>query len=254
VKHIIEPRVTYKYVTGIDNFANVIRFDENDLVTNTNQIEFSITNRLLAKDKNGTISDFLTWQLYYDRYFDPTFGGAVVAGQPDQRNVLLSTIDLTGYAFLDRPRHSSPVVSALRLQSKVGVEWRTDYDPLRHGISNSSVTIDGRINQYFWSLGHTEVHTDPVLMPSANQLRASVGYGGYTRRGWNYSGSAYYDFRQGRLQYWQTHVTYNTDCCGFSVQYRRFSVGTRDDSQIQVAFAVANLGTFGTLKRQERVF
>jgi len=38
------------------------------------------------------------------------------------------------------------------------------------------------------------------------------------------------------------------------VQYRRFSLGARDDSQVQVAFAVSNVGTFGTLKRQERIF
>jgi LPS-assembly protein len=56
------------------------------------------------------------------------------------------------------------------------------------------------------------------------------------------------------MQYSQTQVTYNTDCCGFSVQYRRFNLGVRDESQFRVSFAVANIGTFGTLKRQERIF
>ena len=85
VKHVIEPRITYKYVTGIDNFNHIIRFDETDLLTNTNQVEFSLTNRLLTKDKNGTVTDFLTWQVRYDRYFDPTFGGAVHR-RPAQRD------------------------------------------------------------------------------------------------------------------------------------------------------------------------
>ena len=251
VKHVIEPRVTYKNVSGIGNFDQVIRFDETDILANANQVEFSLTNRLMAKDKNGTVTDFLSWQVWYDRYFDPTFGGAIV---PGQRDVLQSAIDLTGYAFLDGFRHSSPVVSALRLQSKVGAEWRADYDPLRHHIVNSSVTVDGRIQQFFWSLGHTDLKTDPVLAPSANQFRGVIGYGAGTRRGWSYGFSAYYDYRQGTLQYTQTQITYNTDCCGFSVQYRRFDLGTRNENQFRVSFAVSNIGTFGTLKRQERIF
>jgi LPS-assembly protein len=250
VKHVIEPKITYKYVTGVDNFERIIRFDENDLLTDTNQIEFSLTNRLLAKDKNGTVTDFVTWQVRYDRYFDPTFGGAVVAGQ---RNVIASSIDLDGFAFLNGPRHSSPVVSVLRVQSKVGVEWRTDYDPIIRRISNSSVSMDGRIKQYFWSVGHTLVRSDPLLAPSANQFRTRVGYGNPNRRGWNYGFDMYYDYRQGMLQYWQTQATYNTDCCGFSVQYRRIEVGI-PHSQFEASFAVSNVGTFGTLRKQDRMF
>ena len=251
VKHVVEPRITYKYVTGVENFDQIIRFDEADLLTDTNQVEFSLTNRLLAKDKNGTVTDFITWQLFYDRYLDPTFGGAVVAGQ---KNVIESSIDLTGYAFLDGPRHQSPVVSALRLQSRVGLEWRADYDPARQRLADSSVTVDGRIHDYFWSIGHTDLSTSSVLAPAANQLRATLGYGNNNRRGWNYGFSGFYDYLKSVLQYAQTQVTYNTDCCGFSFQYRRFNLGTRDDTQFLVAFAISNIGTFGTLKRQERIF
>jgi LPS-assembly protein len=251
VKHVIEPRITYTYTRGIDDFSKIIRFDETDILSNTNQLEFSLTNRLLAKDKNGTVSDLLTWQLWYDRYFDPTFGGAIV---PGQRNVVQSSLDLTGYGFLDGMRRSSPVVSALRLQSRVGLEWRADYDPLRHHIVNSSLSIDGRIKQYLISVAHTNLKTDPVLAPSANQFRGVIAYGAENRRGFSYGFSAYYDYRRGVMEYSQTQVTYNTDCCGLSVQYRRFNLGIRDESQFRVSFAVSNIGTFGTLKRQERIF
>ena len=251
VKHIIEPRVTYKYTSGIDNFANVIRFDDTDLLSNTNQVEFSLTNRLLAKEKNGTVTDFVTWQVWYDRYFDPTFGGALV---PGIRNVLQSSLDLTGYGYLDGQRRSSPVVSALRLQSRVGLEWRADYDPLRHHIVNSTLALDGRIKQYRISIGHTDIKTNTLLSPNANQFRGTLTYGSDTRRGFSYGFNAAYDYRVGVMQFTQTQVTYNTDCCGLSVQYFRFAVGTRNESQVRVSFAVSNIGAFGTLKRQERVF
>lgn len=260
VKHVIEPKITYKYVTGIDeNFTRVIRFDELDLLTNTNQLEYSLTNRLLAKDKNGNVSDFLTWEVRWDRYFDPTFGGAVQycggAGQPAcQRNVIASELALTGFEFLDQPRTYSPVTSELRVQSRVNLEWRTDYDPLTLRFINNSFSVDGRIQKYFFGAGQALIRVNPVLLPPADQVSFMFGYGNLNSRGWNYRFDMHYDYRAGMLQYWQAYVTYNTDCCGISVQYRRFSVGIRDDSQIEVAFAVSNVGTFGTLKRQERVF
>ena len=73
-------------------------------------------------------------------------------------------------------------------------------------------------------------------------------------RGWNAAFNAIYDYRVGVLQFANTQITYNTDCCGFSVQYRRFSFGTRNENQFRVAFSIANLGSFGTLRRQERFF
>ena len=56
------------------------------------------------------------------------------------------------------------------------------------------------------------------------------------------------------MQFATTQVTYNTGCCGISLQYRRFSFGTRNENQFRVAVAIANIGSFGTLRRQERIF
>ena len=39
LKHVIEPRATYRYVTGIGtDFIRFIRFDENDISSNTNEL------------------------------------------------------------------------------------------------------------------------------------------------------------------------------------------------------------------------
>ena len=252
IKHVIEPRVTYRYVTGIEDFNNVVRFDDTDILTNTNEVEYSLTNRLLAKDSNGNVSEVLSWQLWYKRYLDPTFGGAVI---PGQTNVLMSTVDLTGIPFLDRARNQSPVVSVLRYQSNLNLEWRADYDPVQHGIIDSGISVDRRVKQLFASLGDYLLKSNPLLgAPGSNQLRGQITYGGDNRRGWNYGFSAFYDYRLGVLQFAQSQVTYNTDCCGISVQYRRFDFGTRNENQFRVAFAVSNIGSVGTLRKQDRIF
>ncbi|MGC9949271.1 MAG: LPS assembly protein LptD [Bryobacteraceae bacterium] len=255
LKHVIEPRATYEYVTGIgQDFNKIIRFDETDLLSNTNQVTFSLTNRLYAK-RGDDVSEVFSWQVSQARYFDPTFGGVLVPGL-DQRMVLLSQLDLTPFTFLDGPRTYSPVVSALRAQPfwNIAFEWRTDYDPARHGIVASMASADWRKGAYFISVGHNEVKTDSYLLPSEDQIRASFGVGNSTRRGWNAAFVAVYDYKVGVLDYAILQATYNTDCCGFSVQLVRFDFGTRDETQYRFAFAVANLGSFGTLKRQERLF
>lgn len=251
VKHVIEARARYRNVSGIHDFRQTIRFDDADILSNTNEVEFSLTNRLLRRNGTGGVEDVISWQLWYKRYFDPTFGGAII---PGQRNVVQSSSELTGYAFLNGYRRSSPVVSVLRVQSRIGTEWRTDYDPVRHAIVNSTLSFDARFGQLFALVSHSHLNTDPVLAPKANQLRGQFQWGNDNRRGFNYGFSTGYDYRIGRFQYMQAQTTYNTDCCGFSVQYRRFNFNVINDNQFRVAFNIANIGSFGTLRKQERIF
>jgi LPS-assembly protein len=209
------------------------------------------------------VEEIFTWELMQKRYFDPTFGGALIAGQ---RNVVASSSDLTAYAYLVGPRSTSPVVSLLRINPflGLGIQWQADYDPRRHGIVDSSFSVDYRWKKYFVSAGHNEVHTDPALNTAAsgafgsgiaNQMRFKTGFGDPNHRGWNAAGEVIYDYRQGVVQYTTEQVTYNTDCCGISVQYHRFNIGLRDESQFRVAFSVANISTtLGNLKKQDRLF
>jgi LPS-assembly protein len=252
VKHVIEPRFGFRHVRGIDQFDSYIRFDEMELMSNTTEADATVINRLYVK-RNGVVSEFLTWQLWHRRYFDADFGGAVVEGR---RNTILSGLEMTGYSFFNGPRSYSPVVSVVRLSPRpmFGVEWRSDYDPLRRRTVNSGITADARIRGYFLSLGHNHVRSERLITPSANQFRGLIGIGDVNRRGWNAAFTAIYDFRTGTMQYSTTQVTYNTDCCGFSVQYRRFSFGPRNENQFRLALAIANIGSFGTLKKQERLF
>jgi len=252
MKHVIEPRASFRYVDGINDFSRIIRFDDTELMTNTKELEVSLTNRLYLK-RGGTTQELLSWQVWQRRYFDPTFGGSVIEGQ---RNVNQSTVDFSGYSFLDGRRRYSPVASSLRMQPSpgVGVEWRLDYDPLRGNVANSSFTLDGRVNHWFASAGHTQVDSSNVLSPQNNQFRGLLGWGADNRRGWNAAFNAIYDYRDGILRSANTQVTYNTDCCGLSVQYQRIEAGIRKDNLFRVAFSIANLGSFGTLRRQERFF
>ena len=201
----------------------------------------------------GRGREVLAWQISQRRFFDPDFGGTIIDGQ---RNVILSAVQLTPYAFLDQARNYSPIASVLQMSPHPGatVRWRTDYDPLRKKVVNSTLQGDARFGAYFLSVGHNHVRSNPNISPSANQFFGMAGIGRPNSKGWNMAFTSIYDFRQSQMQYATTEVAYNTDCCGISIQYRRLAFGTRNENQFRVAFAIANIGSFGTLKRQERLF
>jgi LPS-assembly protein len=254
LKHVIEPRVTYRVVSGIgSDFDRIVRFDENDILANTNELALSLTNRIYAK-RGDNVTEVFTWELMQKRYFDPTFGGAVINGQG---NVFDATADVTAYTFVAGPRTYSPVASVVRANPVGGVTftWLADYDPKYRRIVDSTVEVGYRWkNRYYVNAGDNLIRSNPLITPYADQWRFTVGFGDPQHRGWNAATSVAYDVKQNYLQYMTTQVTYNTDCCGLTLEYRRLNAGIRDETQIYISFAIANIGNFGTLKKQDRLF
>ena len=254
IKHVIEPRVDYRYVGGIDNFNDIVRFDDTDLLSDTNQLEIAIVNRFYVKDKTGQVKDVLDWQVGQERYFDPTFGGALVPGQP---NVFAVTEDLMPFAFITKPRNYSPLDSNLQLNGlgPFTADWRLDYDPLYGRIVSDLVSAGYRFKKnYFINVGYRGLNPDPLIEAYASQVTVTAGYGNSLRKGFNFATMAYYDYQKGQLEFFFSQVSYNTDCCGFSLEARRFSFGTRNENQFLFSFIIANVGAFGNFRRQDRIF
>ncbi len=255
IKHVIEPYAGFRLVQGVNRFQDVIRFDERDMVVDTRELEYGITNRLFSKRADGVVREMFTWELKQRYYFDPTFGGALV---PGQRNVFTSTLGLTAYSFLDGRRRVSPVTSLVRFSPawNLGAEVRADYDPVRQQLANTGVTLNLRKGNAFASVGDSYVNSNPLLQLSSHQVRGQLGYGSPNRRGFNVGTTYVYDLRQHFMLYSAVQANYNFDCCGISVEFRRFQFGAtvRDERQFRVALTFANVGTFGNLKKQERMF
>jgi len=258
LKHVMELEAIYEYVTGVNQFRKTIHFDATDILSNTNQLTVSFTNRLYRKDKNGNIMEVLTWRVAQARFFDPTFGGAVLAGQPDIgfRNVVLASTEFSPFAFLDGPRAYSPVTSSLSITpySFFSFDYRTEYDPLRRRFIDHSISGTFRYGKYFASMADTAITTNPVLLPQANQMTISGGYGSANRRGWNAAGLVDFDVLLNRRLFNFLQLSYNTDCCGFSIQLRQYNLGIRNENQYLFSFSLANIGTFGSLQKQSRIF
>jgi LPS-assembly protein len=299
-KHVIEPRMSYRYVTGVKNFADILRFDDRDILSNTNEVEYAVVNRLYAKPTSGQaeecapvgipsaingqpqqtraaweqesepkqapcragsqVREIVTWELAQKYFLDPTFGGALVSGR---RNVFATTADFTGIAFLTDPRRFSPLISRLRIQTspRSDAEWDLDYDIKKGRINTSTAFVNYHIGLF--TVGGSDAYLRapgenllPALAPRPfNQFRVMFGYGHPNKRGFSGATNFGFDATQGFLQFSAVQTAYNWDCCGLSLEYRRLALGSvRNENQFRFNFALANIGAFGNLRRQERLF
>ncbi len=299
-KHVIEPRIRYDYVTGINNFSNVLRFDATDVLTNTNEVQYSVVNRIYAKhvdpdaqdcdqagmntlniggaQRTGAVPwefartedgqtcnsgprEILSWEVGQKYFFDPTFGNALLEGQ---RNVFTTTADFTGTAFLNEERRFAPIISRLRFETSphTNAEWDLDYD-LKDGRINASTAL---VNYHYgpFTVGggdaflrviDTSVGTTATSDRDFHQLRVLFGYGQLNKRGFSAASSFGFDANHGSLQYATAQTSYNWDCCGLNLEYRRFALGSvRNENQYRFSFTLANVGSFGNLRRQERLY
>ena len=255
LKHVIEPRVTYRYVNGIgSDFNRFIRFDETDLLANTNDLALSMTNRVYAK-RGQSVQEIFTWELMQKRYFNETFGGALMSGaaQYFRRHRGRHAVRVSGGAaehLAGRFAACASIPSAASL-----CNWQADYDPRLHGITNSTLSLGYRWQRYFVSGGNNSVHDNTILAPYANQFNFRAGHRRLHPRGFNAAFDALYDYRISKFPDQTIQVTYNTNCCGLSVEYRRFNIGTVDYGMELFSFTIANVASpFGTLRKQDRLF
>jgi|SRR5579863_10068666 LPS-assembly protein len=321
-KHVIEPRSVYRLLTGVNDFANVLHFDERDILSNTHEVEYGFVTRLYAKYSSPKpssstqdcdtpmtglavgsaapeqtvpwqhfsnldhqpcapgpdVREIATWEIAQKYFLDPTFGGALVTGQ---RNVFTTTEELTGIAFITEPRHLSPLVSRLRIatSSHTDTEWDMDYD-FQLGRMNASTllvnynlgpfTVGGgdaflQIPQPVSTTSTTTVQSDDQCSPATSnttqvtckfqQFRVALGYGSLTRRGLSAASSFGFDAEMRQLQFATAQTTYNWDCCGVTLEYRRYAIANvRNENLFRFTFTLANIGSLGNLRRQERLY
>lgn len=207
-RHVIEPFLTYRYIKGINQFARIIRYGYEDTQTDTNEVEYGITNRFYVRryseavtdearkrlrEGNGGEGDPLSIQPYEiftlsvkgKYFFDPYFGGALV---PGQRNQIKPITDLTFYTFGGVPRRFSPlnIDATYRPLKTIFFNSRMDLGVQGGGIRNVSATVgyDTRFLKFFQTFYYTRAVT---LVPSLRQYSDPFGKEAGTLRGSQWS-------------------------------------------------------------------
>jgi LPS-assembly protein len=95
-----------------------------------------------------------------------------------------------------------------------------------------------------------------VVVPNVyNQWRMGLIYGGMSRQGLSAAFNVGIDARSNLLQAATIQANYNWDCCGIAVQYSRWAFSPLNtENTFRFSFSLTNVGTFGSIRRLERLY
>jgi len=226
-RHVIEPYLVYRKIDGINNFANIIRFDSLDAIADTNEIEFGLSNRFFtrrstenvsgetplptavvvngaAQAANGETSpeaplssqpyEALSITLRGKYFFDPNFGGALV---PGQRNQFYPINTFSGFTYGGIPRRFSPlnIEARYRPLADLFADVRTNVDTRTAGVRDLAVSfgLNRRLVQAFQTFYYTRALT---LSSSLREFADPRGLEPGTRRGSQWSPSIFLGNRE----------------------------------------------------------
>ena len=277
-KHVIEPDIVYRVVKARqpEDLANIVRYDDLDILSQTNEVEYSLTNTLLTRKtaSSGTgdtpqSQELISWRISQKYYMDPTFGGVL---GPDKPIVWAPTLSLTGFHFIPG-RRLSPVVSDLKFApfTNYDTELQIDLSPTGGGILDAGVTSHVKHGLYglaftdffvnrntglnLTSATTTSTSTTAPIDTSYHLLNLLATYGDVNRKGFSGAFGVDYNLVQKIAAGAVGQVSYNFGCFGVNVEYRRFSLTTlRQENIFRVAISLANIGTFGDYKPRDRLY
>ena len=239
-KHVIEPQLVWSYRSRVDGFDDIPKFDGQDYIPGTNQLAFSLVNRILAKrvvngKEQQQPTEFLTWTLsqryffninasLYDRQFSTPYFSE--SGEPSNRSPITSRLRF-------RPSRS--------LMLSYNLEYDLDFKSFRMMRVIWSLLGDWGAVRGGWTRRNI-VRRDIVR----NNINASTRLTLIQGLAVNFDSS--YDVSAKEYRHLRAGVVYNIQCCGFQFEFSRFNFTKfRNENLYRFGITLANVGTFGGL-------
>ena len=159
--------------------------------------------------------------------------------------------------------------------SHTDTEWDLDYDFQLHRVNANTLLVNYNAGPFTFGGGDAFLAIPQTSSDSTGagtrqvrpgqlaarqvtckfqQFRLALGYGSLTN-GLSAATSAGFDAETKKLQFATAQTTYNWDCCGITLEYRRYAIANlRNENLFRFTFSLANIGAFGNLRRQERLY
>jgi LPS-assembly protein len=258
-QHTVEPFVTYRWIEGIKDLDKTIRFDEEDAIADTNEVEYGIVNRFFKNrqlDNTGAQEkyQFMSFALVGKYYFDPTFGGAF---KPGLSNSFYPLDTATGFYQTGIESNIAPVSAIFQLIPKNGIQddIQADFDPKLKRFRNETLSTLWHRGLFFLSgtyLRIPQVETEADL-PTGNQIQGQIGYGSM-KSGLSSSITLSYNIQTHQLLNSNTRLSYVWDCCSLGVEFTQYNIGVLVESKFNFSFTLKGLGSFGDMKHPQSLF
>jgi LPS-assembly protein len=240
----------------VDNLNELIRFDEEDAIADTNEIEYGIVNRIF---RNRTSSagredgyELMSFTLKQKYFFDPTFGGAFQVGKS---NTFYPLDDLSGFSATGVERNVSPAAMIFRLTPTPGIshDLHADFDTKFQRFRDASLSTRWRQGKLFVAATYLKTNALETGMSNGHHIQGQAAYGQMTA-GLSASVTLSYNIQTAKLLNSHSRINYTWNCCGVTMEFQQFDLGQRVESRFSLSFTLKGIGSFGNVEHPESLF
>lgn len=233
IKHLIEPKINIRYVTGYseEDNARLLRVDYSDYPSYS-YVGFSLSTRLLYKKKGDDQSpiDILTLTTSQKYYFDPevaNFNLKIDGKSPE-------------FSELDNSLR-------LRFSDNFSLDSRLSYNYYIKRFRSLYVRLNfsDRYNRIGGSFGYSSF-TNPFFLGVANEFNRqvirgdlSIDFPGFPIK---LQGGIDYDITDKDFRYSSVVLKYDYQCVHFNFEFKLFKRLDTIDSQFRFGISFGNLG------------
>jgi LPS-assembly protein len=245
-KHVIEPSLTVRRVTDIENRDRIVQLDGADYVLgNVTSFQYSLANRLYAR--RDVAREILTATVSQTYYTDQN----AVNVDPDYQssfNMGPAPTNFSAVAFNVRAQPTD------RFYADFRADWDHQFKAIRTMTASGTVHAGGRVfATASWSQRrHIPDHPDFGEARSNHHLITTTTL----RSPMNRFGGTYgfdVDLKESTFLNQRLVAYYNAQCCGVAAEYqvRNFQgipgIGLPQDKRFNISFSLAGIGTFSNL-------
>lgn len=228
-KHLIEPRLRWRYSGEFDDQFRVLRFDEIDAFDENNYAEVALVNRVLAKPS------------------DPTEGGAfemlsfelAQAYSLDDEEPFQSTRDGS------REMSEGPIRATLRLNptADFSLQAKANWGTLFDRLDSTSLSARGNIGKAFFDLTWFTRYNAELQTTTSDQVRLGTRFDIVPRR-LKFTGQVSYDIENSEVQQQRYFLTWTSQCWSAMIEASEQRTSLYESRDYRFMLNLKNVGTF----------
>lgn len=222
LKHLIEPRVEYAYVSDPGPQEKVPLFDERDGVTVSNRLRWVLANRLFIKT-GSTTRELGSLEVSQDYSFSQPLTVRFGPREESQRGPLSLTL------------HVNPTDSLL-------LDARASYDALTHNLSSLSLAGIGRASAGYLNLTYATSYDPRSGQTLSSQVQVFLGVS-KPDSPWRFQSMVAYDLWKRELLRQEHTGSYRGSCWAVSVQLRDYRIPPHQVRDYRILLDLTGIGT-----------
>jgi lipopolysaccharide assembly outer membrane protein LptD (OstA) len=247
-KHSIEPVLTVRRTSSVDNIDRIVKLDGFDYFVGGTEFTYGLNNRFYAKRKLASGAQAQSREIF-DVELSQSYNTNQLAAQYDLQHQTLGQL---------APTHFSPIALNVRAMptDAINATLRSEFDSRYHKLRNisaqGSYSWTTRVQlSALWSKKGLIPELDGFNVPAL--LDQAINFSSTMHTKDNRVGSIYsfnYDVLHRAVVQQRISAFYNAQCCGIALEYQTYNYGAASaspipaDHRFYLSFTLAGLGNF----------